>query len=494
MKKLRKTKQIYDQAITKENLYTVWNTVKKTCKNKKAVFYFSLNLSTNIDYIYYQLKNKTYTPEKYITFMIFEPKPRLVMSQKIYDKLVNHFVTNYYLIPNIEKSLIPSNVATRKEKGSKYAMKLIKEYFNKLLINNLNKEIYCLKIDISKYFYSIDHDILVSMLENKIKDKNVIDLIKKIISESNQEYINKSIKYYKEKYQISIPFYKENKGLSIGAMTSQFLAIFFLNNLDHFIKEKLKNRYYIRYMDDILILNTDKEKLLDDWQKIKYEIEKLKLNINSKSNIYKSSRGFSFLGYKYKIINNKLNIFYNKKTYYRIKRKLRKLYKHDKVKYYKSYSSYYGYLKIVKNIKEVDFKLKTVDRYNAYKEKYPCTLIIIKEGIFYKTFYDDAKIIWYLFNYKYVNDCVSFGNTPYDKVVDKLRKLDISFAIIDIDKEVIKVTSEDEVYCSYKLLANKSYIKQSKKEKLIAKFISIVEKGEDFYEEIDSFLDKYITD
>lgn len=491
MRNLRKTKNIYDDAITLENIYRVWNIIKKTCKNRKAVFYFSLNLSTNLDYIYYQLKNKKYIPQKYRTFMIFEPKARLVMSQTIYDKLVNHFVANYYLIPHLEKSLIDSNVATRKEKGSKYAMELLKQYYNKLLINHKDQEIYCLKIDISKYFYSIDHETLLTMLKKKIKDKDVISLIEQIISETNKEYINESIKVYNKKYNIDIPFYRENKGLSIGAMTSQFLAIFYLNDLDHFIKEKLHHKYYIRYMDDILILSTDKAKLLSDWKIITKEIEKLKLRINNKSNIYKSSRGFSFLGYKYKVINNKLNISFNKKTYYRIKRKLRKLYKIDKIKFNKSCASYYGYLKIVKKLKEVDFRLKTIERYNAYKEKYANCIIIIKEGIFYKSFYDDAKILWYLFEYKYVNDVVSFGNIPYDKVIDKLKKLDVSFVIVDSEKEILKLINDADVYNSYKVLAVKSHEKFVKREALIKKFTSIIEDHEEYYDEIEEFLDNY---
>lgn len=173
MKKARKSNNIYNQAITYENIYAMWNIIKRTCKNKKAIFYFSLNLNTNIEYIYYVLKNEKYIPSKYRTFMIFEPKPRLVMSQTVIDKIINHFVANYYLIPFLENKLIDSNVATRKAKGSKYAIELMKNYFNKLLINEKGKEIYCLKIDISKYFYSIDHEILISMLENYIHDKKL---------------------------------------------------------------------------------------------------------------------------------------------------------------------------------------------------------------------------------------------------------------------------------------------------------------------------------
>ena len=165
MKNLRKKQVSYDEVITYENIYKMWQIIRKTCKNKKAVFYFSLNLNTNINYIYYVLKNKIYKPSEYRLFMIFEPKPRLVMSQTIVDKIVNHFIANYYLIPILENTLIDTNVATRIGKGSSYAMKKLKSYFNKLLNKKKNKEIYCLKIDVSKYFYTIGHEILRQKLE-----------------------------------------------------------------------------------------------------------------------------------------------------------------------------------------------------------------------------------------------------------------------------------------------------------------------------------------
>ena len=246
--KKKQSKNIYYKNITLDNLYNTWLIVKKTCKNKKELYKFSLNLNTNLYNIYNDLLNKKYVFNKYKTFLIFEPKERLVMSQSIRDKIVNHFVTNYYLIPYLKHSLIDSNVATRKNKGSSYARNLLKKYINKLLINNKN-EIYCLKLDISKYFYNIDHKILINKLSNKLLDKDVLELLKTIISNTNKEYINNNIMYYNNKYKINIPCYINNKGLSIGAMSSQFLAIFYLNDLDHYIKEKLKCKYYIRYMD-----------------------------------------------------------------------------------------------------------------------------------------------------------------------------------------------------------------------------------------------------
>ena len=116
---------IYDDAVTFENIYNTWNIVRKTCKNRKAIYRFAVNKNTNIYNIYTVLREKKYKPLPFRLFLIFEPKPRLVMSQSVSDKIVNHFVTNYYLLPYLESTLIDSNVATRKNKGSKYANGLL---------------------------------------------------------------------------------------------------------------------------------------------------------------------------------------------------------------------------------------------------------------------------------------------------------------------------------------------------------------------------------
>ena len=419
MKKRRKSKNIYDEYITIDNLYKMWSIIKTTCKNKREVYYFSLNLNTNLKNIYNDLKNKTYKPSKYKIFMIFEPKPRVVMSQTIKDKIVNHFVANYYLMPYLESNLIDSNVATRKNKGGAYAIKLLKDYFNKILINNPNEEIFCLKIDISKYFYSIDHNILLKQLEKKIADIDVINLISLIISESNNDYVNDFISKSNDKYGLNIPYYLKNTGLSIGAMSSQFLAIFYLSELDHFIKEKLKCKYYIRYMDDFLILDTNKEKLKEYYHIISKKIQELNLKVNKKSNIYRSSKGFSFVGYTYKVINNKLHISCKKETYVRIQKKLFHLRENDIRKYKKSLGSYYGYFDVVKKVERENLKMGLQELHKIIKNEKKDYIVIIKTKNYYKTFDTDAMIMWYIFNYKYSDNTVMFGNNAFDKVINK---------------------------------------------------------------------------
>ena len=451
--KKKDSRNIYDKYITIDNIYKMWQIINKTCKNKRELYYFRLNLNSNIMEIYHELKNRTYKPSKYRTFMIFEPKPRLVMSQCVKDKIINHFIVNYYLIPYMENSLIDSNVATRKNKGSKYAMNLLKKYFNKLLINNKDNEIYCLKIDISKYFYTIDHNILLDMVSKKIYDKDVFNLVKLVISETNKDYINNNINYYNNKYNTDIPLYKNNKGLSIGAMSSQFLAIFFLNDIDHYLKEELKSKYFIRYMDDFIILDNNKEKLKKIYRIIDNKLKSKKLNINKKSNIYRCSNGFSFLGYKYQVINNKLNISCKKDTVKRIDKRLKYLKEFDMFKYIKSYGSYYGYFKPVIKKEMIRINLSLKDIYEFGKIKYKDYLIIIKAKKLYKSFQNDAIILWYLLKYKINSGIISFNYSSYDKTINILQNLNINFVIISKDKEILEYKYSNVEYNKYLYLS-----------------------------------------
>ncbi len=359
---MKRKNNLYKNILSTTHALNMYKTIKQNCKNKKEVYRFSLNLNQNIYEILNKLYNETYKFDKYRIFIIKEPKYRLIMSEKVEDKIVNHLVAKYILLPALDSSLIDSNVATRYKKGSGYAFKLFNKYVNRLL--NEKKEIYILKIDISKYFYNIDHTECMRLLKKKIKDEKSLKLVDNILKTTNEPYINKEIKYMvgkeirrvkslniseKEK-QIkidqlnSLPLYYHGKGLPIGNMTSQILAVYYLNEVDHYIKETLKFKNYIRYMDDLIIMDTDKEKLKEGYKKIKEKIETLELKTNKKSNIYRLSNGITFLGYTFKSNNNKLIIRYNKTTSRRITRRLKNLKRFDYEKYLKSKGSYKGFL------------------------------------------------------------------------------------------------------------------------------------------------------
>ena len=310
---MKQVNSIYDNIVDTQKIMKMYDKrIRINTKNKTKLLRFEYNYVSNIVYIKNILEDRKYIPGKYNIFIIKEPKLRLIMSQNIIDKIINHLVSEYLLVEVFDKTLIDSNIATRKNKGTDYGVKLLKKYIKKLN----NNKFYILKFDISKYFYNLDHEILKNIISKKIKDKDAINLLYKIIDSTDYSYINKRINDLKnreiekilnrnnlDKERLineikSIPEYKNGKGLPIGNMSSQFLAILYLNELDHYIKEELKIKYYIRYMDDGILLHTDKEYLKKCLEKIEKILGRYGLKLNNKTRIYSSDEGFEFLGYK----------------------------------------------------------------------------------------------------------------------------------------------------------------------------------------------------
>ena len=129
-------------------------------------------------------------------------------------------------------------------------------------------------------------------------------------------------------------------------MTSQLLAIYFLNDLDHYIKEKLYCKYYVKYMDDFIIFDHDKERLKEIRKKIEEKLKEFKLELNKKTNIYDLKHGFGFLGYYFFLKEKRLIIKINSGTKRRIKKKMRKLKKINAPNYDQVKASYMGYLTV----------------------------------------------------------------------------------------------------------------------------------------------------
>lgn len=272
-------------------------------KNKRKIYNFERNKIENIYDIKSLIESGNYSINKYNIFTINKPKYRIIMSLNIKDKIINHYVTRYILIPKLEKYLDIRNTATRKNMGYNYAINLLKKYIE---YNKKYNKFYILRIDISKYFYSIDHNILKELIKDKL-NKEEYNIISSIIDSTNNNYINDIIEKIKNNLVLkdinrkneinNLPKYEYNKGLPIGNMTSQFLSIYYLYKLDHYIVNNLKLKYMVRYMDDYIIISNDKNKLIKALNNIKNILkEEYKLNINNKkTNIYDSYHGFEYL-------------------------------------------------------------------------------------------------------------------------------------------------------------------------------------------------------
>lgn len=331
----------YQHILDINKLDFVYNNIKRNSKHKKKFIKYELFLTSNLFTIYYILKSKCYKHSNYNIFLINDPKFRIIMSETLNDKIVNHLCSNYLLFPILEKKLILTSIATRSGLGTKAGIEYIKKYINKLKINNEN--FYVLKCDVHKFFYSIDHECLLKKIKSIYKDEDIINILEEIISSTNQTYVNikieNEIKKYKnliinsklsDKEKIkkinelnSIPRYNQGKGLPIGNMTSQILATFYLNDVDHFIKEKLHIKYYIRYMDDFILFHEDRKYLKFCLKEIASKLEEIKLKLNNKTQLVEIHNGFNFLGYKFILKNKKLIIKINKKTKRKISHKCR---------------------------------------------------------------------------------------------------------------------------------------------------------------------------
>src|SRR5574344_2163068 len=199
--------------VNTKNLLNIYeNEISKTVKNKKSLLKFDMYKMENIMLMKYQLLNGLYDGKNYNIFTIKEPKVRLIMSQNIFDKTINHFVTRYILEPKLTKYLDKRNCATRKNMRTSYAILLFKKYLNE---NKKYDNVYVLKLDIKKYFYNIDHDVLKSLLINDL-DNDEYNLLCKIIDSTNQNYINREIKDLNETFKEDLQEYKTGKGLHIG--------------------------------------------------------------------------------------------------------------------------------------------------------------------------------------------------------------------------------------------------------------------------------------
>lgn len=265
---MKRKGNLYKEIYKFENILQAYNEVCKNTKNKKRVANLREYKAVYITRIHDILINKNYTVGPYNKFVIFEPKRREIVSQGLQDKIINHLVARYILYPAILPCLLDCNVASRKNMGTSKGIEFASTFKEKSKIKYNNY--YVLKCDISKFFASIDHDILKQKITKRIKDKDSIKIIFDII-DSNSE------------------------GLYIGAMTSQILAIFYLNDMDHFIKETLKIKYYVRYQDDFLLFHPSKQYLKYCLTQLKKFLEKEKLSLNTKTRIYKCTNNFIFL-------------------------------------------------------------------------------------------------------------------------------------------------------------------------------------------------------
>jgi retron-type reverse transcriptase len=267
---------LFNEIICLKNLFESWEEFKKGKRKKLDVSEFEKNLEDEIFRLHRDLKTKAYQHSNYTSFYITDPKLRHIHKAIVRDRIVHHSIYRV-LYPIFDKAFIFDSYSCRNDKGTHKAVKRL-EVFTRIVSKNYTDNCTVLKCDVRKFFDSIDHQILMEIIKKKVTDSDVLNLIKNIIDSFEKE---------------------KGKGIPIGNLTSQLFANVYLNELDQFVKHEVRVKYYIRYCDDFMIVDYDKEESV----KIKNEIEKflnseLKLTLHKdKAVIRKLNQGIDFLGY-----------------------------------------------------------------------------------------------------------------------------------------------------------------------------------------------------
>ena len=265
-----------EEIFTFENIYAAHKWCRKSKQHKGEVVRFEIDLSKNITELIKELTSRKYKLGKYRKFKLFEPKERLIEALSYKDRVVLMcFVTNV-LKPIISKHVIYDNAACQKNKGTDFGLNRLTMFLKREFINEQSNDFYYLKCDIHKYFPSINHEVLLNKL-------------KRIGLTADELYM---ARLFMTNYETSV-------GIPLGNLSSQWYALIYLDDLDRFIKEKLQIKGYIRYMDDFILIHKDKNYLRYCLKEIdSFCKERLKVELNAKTQIGKVKNGIDFLGFR----------------------------------------------------------------------------------------------------------------------------------------------------------------------------------------------------
>jgi retron-type reverse transcriptase len=259
---------LFAQAFSKENLYQAYLDARRGKRGKRACFEFEINLGANLTALHAEVQAGSYRPQPYFKFMVYEPKPRVIYAPSFRDIVLQHAVYRV-IYPIFDQTFISTSFACRNgygtHKASDYTQRALQNYGN---------DAYILKLDVHKFFYSIDRQILRELIERKLKDRRLVDVMM-LFADTGAPL-----------------------GIPIGNLLSQLYALIYLNPVDHFIKRILKVSHYVRYVDDMVLVGLSREQALAyRGQIVRFLKTKLHLEL-SKSTIQKIKRGVNFVGYR----------------------------------------------------------------------------------------------------------------------------------------------------------------------------------------------------
>ena len=270
----------YESLFSYRNLYLSYLKARRGKRWSDEVISYSLNLEANLHSLEKRRKRRDYPFDGYYSFSIHEPKERQIQAIHFQDRILQHCLCDFYLIPLLERHLIYDNAATRLGKGTDFARNRRKYFRNRFYLQHCSNRGYALKFDIHHYFPSISHSCRKEKRKRIVTDYDILRYIFFLIDT-----------YHAEE--------KEDTGLPIGNQLSQCCGLLYLDKVDRIIKEKYRMKYYSRYRDDGIVIGKDKRILKSCLSSIQEQLEKDKLLLNPKTCIVSLEHGFEYLGFCY---------------------------------------------------------------------------------------------------------------------------------------------------------------------------------------------------
>lgn len=285
---MKRVGQLFERIVDYENLFEAYLNARKGKRFRGEVLEFTNTVEEELIQLQNELIYETYQVGRYREFYVYHPKKRLIMALPFRDRVVQWAI--YQVIePYFERQFIKDSYACRKGKGVHAAAKRVQYWLRRM--DRQKGRTYYLQMDMSKYFYRINHDILLSIIARTIKDKAVLRLLEKIIKSEDTKFGIPLGDHFYEQERV------DGVGMPIGNLTSQLFANVYLNEMDQYAKHDMRVRHYIRYMDDIVILHKDKSILKDILIESDLFLQtELHLQINNKTRIDNINHGVEFVG------------------------------------------------------------------------------------------------------------------------------------------------------------------------------------------------------
>ena len=309
-----------ENVLSYENLYISALKCSRNVKWKNSTAHYLLNLPRETYKLYTDLNNGTYRERPHKQFKIYEPKERDVLSISFRDRVYQRTLNDLVIYPIMTKSFIYDNCACQKGKGTDFARNRVKEHLHRYFRENKTNKGYIIHIDIKKYYPNMSHKVAEALFEEKLP-QDVFARVKQMLK-----------------------MYTGEKGYFAGSQLIQILGISILDKIDHYIKEQLKVKHYVRYMDDLILIVKENPKFY--LNEVEKKLNAIEFNLNvEKTKIVTIEKGETFLGFNFSMSKTgKVYQCISKDNLRRRRRKMLKTFdKQSKADFYNSYQTWRSY-------------------------------------------------------------------------------------------------------------------------------------------------------